>query len=250
MEEERKKPAGKEAEPHQADTFRFETLGNEIYVAVSSSHRFGTDAFLLADFAAPRHKDRTCDLGTGCGVIPLYWMKQYRPAECVGVEIQPEAVKQFQAGIARSLLEDSVQAVCADLKEYAAETPGTFDVVTCNPPYKKAGAGILSESAADQLARHETACDINDVCAAAARLLRFGGRACFCQRPERLADVLCAMRENDLEPKRLRMVAKDAASRPWLFLVEGKKGSRPFLQVESPLLLAEGGVCFGTKTER
>ena len=78
-----------------------------------------------------------------------------------------------------------------------------------------------------------------DVCKAAAQLLRFGGRLCLCQRPERLADVLCAMRSAGIEPKRLRFVAKHADTEPWLFLVEGKKGAKPFMRVEPVLAVEE-----------
>ena len=40
-----------------------------------------------------------------------------------------------------------------------------------------------------------------------------------------------AMKKNDLEPKRLRFVSKNPESAPWLFLIEGKKGSKPYLKV-------------------
>lgn len=33
--------------------------------------RFGTDAVLLADFAAAKRGERVCDMGTGTGVLPL-----------------------------------------------------------------------------------------------------------------------------------------------------------------------------------
>lgn len=223
-----------------------EHLSETVGVVVSSEHRFGTDAFLLADFAAPRHKDRVCDLGTGCGIIPLYLMKQYQPAECAGVEIQKQAVEQFRKGIEYSKMEHCLSAIHADLCALdGILPPGSFDVVTCNPPYKANGAGIESETESERIARHEILCDIRSVCASAERLLRFGGRICLCQRPERLADVLCAMRECHLEPKRLQMVAKNEKSAPWLFLVEGKKGSKPFLQVLPPLLIEQGGSYFG-----
>ena len=45
---------------------------------------------------------------------------------------------------------------------------------------------------------------------------------CICNRPERLADVICSMRANGIEPKRLRTVQKDRSSDPWLILVEGQ----------------------------
>ena len=223
-----------------------EQLSETIGVAVSPEHRFGTDAFLLADFAAPRHKDKVCDLGTGCGIIPLYLMKRYQPAHCTGVEIQRQAVEQFREGIAYSGLEGVLTAVHADLCALEGKLEaGSFDLVTCNPPYKANGAGIESGNDSERIARHEIMCDIRSVCAAAGRLLRFGGRVCLCQRPERLADVLCAMREYRLEPKCLQMVAKNEKSAPWLFLVEGKKGSKPFLQVLPPLLIEQGGSYFG-----
>ena len=81
---------------------------------------------------------------------------------------------------------------------------------------------------------------MEDVCNAAARLLKYGGRLCLCQRPERLADVISAMRAADIEPKRLRFVAKTPSSAPWLFLLEGKKGSKPFMQVEPVLSVYDG----------
>lgn len=47
----------------------FDLSGTKIYV--SEDHRFGTDAFLLADFADPAPHHKVCDLCTGCGIVPL-----------------------------------------------------------------------------------------------------------------------------------------------------------------------------------
>lgn len=225
--------------------YRYEKLSDTLQVCVSPAHRFGTDAFLLASFAAPRAKDWVCDLGTGCGIIPLAMLKNAPPAHIVGVELQEQAFQQFQMSIAASGCAGQVAAVHADLCRIAAgdRLPALplhgFDLVTCNPPYKKADSGILSELTAEQIARHEVACTIEDVCTAAGRLLKYGGRLCICQRPERLCDVITAMKSQHIEPKRLRFVAKNAETPPWLFLIEGKKGSKPFLKVE-PLLLIQG----------
>ena len=59
----------------------------------------------------------------------------------------------------------------------------------------------------------------------------------MCNRPERLADVIYAMRENDIEPKLLRFVSNTPEQAPWLFLVEGKKGSKPYMKVAKPLYM-------------
>ena len=79
----------------------------------------GTDAFLLANFAAPRHKDIVCDLGTGCGIIPMALAKNYQPKQIVGVDIQQQAIEQFQLSIEHSDLEGSITAIHADLKDIA-----------------------------------------------------------------------------------------------------------------------------------
>ena len=219
---------------------RFEKLTDAISVCVTPEHRFGTDAFLLAAFAAVRRKDVVCDLGTGCGIIPLLLSRKEPPKKIYAVEIQEQAVCQLQKSITFSHLEGTIVPIHADLKKIPGIMPGTLDVVTCNPPYKAGGAGILSELTAEQIARHEILCTIDDVCSAAARLLKFGGKLCICQRPERLADVIAAMRTAGIEPKRLRFVAKTPKDAPWLFLIEGKKGSKPFLQVEPTLAVYDG----------
>ncbi len=215
--------------------YKFEKLTEKIYVCASSDHRFGTDAFLLAYFSEYRQKDKACDLGTGCGIIPLIMQKSRPPQVTYAVDIQEGAIEQLRLGMERSET-TGIIPVCADLKELWDGAPlGQLDLVTCNPPYKAANAGFESVITAQRIARHEIMCDINDVCRAASRLLKFGGRLCVCNRPERLSDVIFAMKNNGIEPKRLRFVSKNPESAPWLFLIEGKKGSKPFMKVEPQL---------------
>ena len=217
--------------------YSFEKLTDKIFVCSSKNHRFGTDAFLLADFSAYRKKDKVCDLGTGCGIIPLIMQKKMPPEIIYAVDIQEDAVEQLKMGMDKSEIRNIIP-VHADLKELWKNAPvGQLDLVTCNPPYKAANAGIESSLTAQKIARHEVLCNINDVCHAGERLLKFGGRLCICNRPERLSDVIYAMKKNNIEPKRLRFVSKNADEAPWLFLIEGKKGSKPFMKVEPQMYI-------------
>lgn len=218
--------------------FRFEPLGEKLKICVSDEHSFGTDAFLLSWFANPKKSDVVYDLGTGCGIIPLLWFRTVPPKKIFAVDIQKQAIEQLEITVKENELSDKVFPICADLK--GMKTIEQADLVVCNPPYKAAGAGIISELSAEQIARHETLCDIYDITQRAAKLLKFGGRLCICQRPERLCDVIDAMKKSGIEPKRLRFVQKDSVSAPWLFLIEGKKGSKPFLTVEKPFVMTDG----------
>ena len=114
--------------------------------------------------------------------------------------------------------------------------------MTCNPPYKAAGAGIVSRSKADRVARHETECTLGDVFTAAAKLLRFSGRLCICQRPERLADIFVSMREAGIEPKRFREVIQREGGKAWLVLVEGRLGGRSGIETMPPLYIEKDAI--------
>ena len=84
-------------------------------------------------------------------------------------------------------------------------------------------------------------CTLEDICHAAAYLLHWGGSFCLVHKPERLTDLLCTLRDHGLEPKRLREVCKTAGTAPSLILLEGRRGGKPGLSIEAPLVLQDGG---------
>jgi tRNA1(Val) A37 N6-methylase TrmN6 len=215
-----------------------EILGNDIGVIVSDEHTFGTDAMLLADFAKPKKADLACDLGTGCGIIPLLWLRDGKCSKIYGVEIQPQGIRQLERSIESNGIENKLFPVCSDLRELKGKLDfGVFDLVTMNPPYKKENSGIISEKQNEQIARHETACNFEDICLTASKLLKFGGRFAICIRPERLFEMMQTMADSKLEPKRLRFVKSRADEKPWLCLIEARLGGKSGLTVEKDFVL-------------
>ncbi|MCQ2449630.1 MAG: methyltransferase [Clostridia bacterium] len=220
---------------------RREPLGNGFFVEVSENHTFGTDAVLLANFAAPRKKDTLVDLGTGCGIIPLLMLRDGAPKSAVGVEISDEAVELAQRTVAELGIEN-FSVLHADLCDLSGKLPfGCHTLVTCNPPYKANGAGLQNPVARQAVARHEISCTLRDVVFTAARLLQTAGRFCVCHRPERLGELMTLMHEAKLEPKRLRLVCQRKGEEPWLVLVEGKKGAHTGLRITPTLYVEENG---------
>ena len=213
------------------NNLKFETVGQGLYVCTSPDHKFGTDSFLVSNFSAPRNKDIVCDLGTGCGIIPVLLYRDFNPKQIYAIDIQQSAVDLAKQTVIRSNLQDKIIVQQANIKNISSLPLDSFDVVVCNPPYKSLGSGAMSKSSSDKIARHETACTIEDVCFAAKKLLKFSGRLCLCQRAERLADTIFAMRKFNIEPKLIRFCAKNKDSSPWMFLIEGRKGGGRFLKV-------------------
>lgn len=221
-----------------------EHLADGVDIAVSELHRFGTDAFLLEHFTGVRGKDTVCDLCAGCGIVGLLMLRRPRPPVSItALEVAEEPYQLMRRTWALNALGERFVPLCGDLRNIRELLPAhSFRLVTCNPPYFPSGCGYLCPEEGRLHARHESedSCTMDDVCAAAACLLQYGGRFCLCQRPERLPDVILAMRANGLEPKRLRFVQKRPECAPWLFLVEGRTGGKPGLAVEAPLYIEDG----------
>ena len=218
--------------------YSFEKLSPTVFVATSAEHTFGTDAVLLSHFAQIKEGDRAIDLGTGCGIVPLYFIANGYKGALTCIDIQENAIEQVTAGAEKSGVQNQIDERVLDLRNLKGQfKAGEFTLVTMNPPYKPVNTGIISSSYSAKIARHEVTCTLNDVAQAANYLLNYGGRLVICHRPERMADVIVTMREHALEPKTLRLVCNKLGEKPFLFLLECKKNSHPFLTVEPPLYL-------------
>lgn len=196
---------------------------------------FGCDSVFLSHFATLKKSDKVLDLCTGTGIIPLLLYGRYSPEKIYGIEIIPEIAKMAQRSILHNGI-SNIEIINDDLKN-APSIFGRecFDAITCNPPYEKKGGGIVNPTDIKAISRHEIMCCLDDVLSVSCTLLKFGGKLFMVHRANRLADVLCAMREHRIEPKRIKMIAPSAEKEPNLFLVEGIKGSKPFLKFEKTL---------------
>lgn len=226
------------AELHEGE--KLEPLGNGVSVIVTDDNHFSTDTVLLADFAAPKKHERVIEFGAGCGAISLIWCRQEPPVHITAVEIQPQAAEMFRRSVELNHLTEKITVINEDLRRLADIIPaGSADMIAMNPPYKIGGGGIVNDNENKRIARHETECTTDDITSAAARALRFGGRLCMCQRPERLTDVLLSMRNAGIEPKKLRFVQQREGKAPKLFLCEGRRGGKSGGLVMLPTLLIE-----------
>lgn len=217
----------------------WETLGDGLCLATDTNYRFGTDAVVLSYFARPGKSGETvCELGTGCGVIPfLLLQKPFVPKKIVGVDIQENAIELCRLSAEKNGREE-VSFLVADWRDPATIAPrGSFDRVICNPPYFPANSGRQSDAPARRIARHEQSDTLATLTAAAAYLLKYGGRFCVCHRPERLCDVVCALRAQGLEPKRLQTVSQRQDAAPFLLLIDAVKGGKAGVEVLPPIYL-------------
>ncbi len=206
-----------------------------------NGYRFSLDPLLLCSFARMKARDQAADLGTGSGIIPLLLARRTTVGRVVGVEIQPGLASRARRSVQLNGLEEKIEIICGDLRRMSEMLPPqAFDVVLANPPYREPGTGRQAAGAERAAARHALAGGLNDFLQAAFFLLPDGGRFYLISLAERLPEVLAAMHQERLEPKRLRCVHSRLGEGARLALLEGRKRGRPGLVVEPPLYIYEG----------
>ena len=222
---------------------RLEPLWAGYAVLTADGHTFGTDTILLADFSMPRPGETCADLGTGCGAIPILWCARSSPAAVYAAELQRNACALAERSVRLNGLERKIRVVRGDVRRLpgTGALPRGLDLIACNPPYGKAGCGVPSAGESRRVARQETCCGFSDFARTAGAFLRWGGRFCFCLRPDRLCEAADGLRAAGIEPKRLRFVQQRDGKAPFLFLLEGRRGGKPGLAVEPTLLVESPG---------
>lgn len=199
---------------------------------------FGIDAVLLSDYARIKKRSRVMDLCSGNGIVPILLEAKFSPDHIEGVEYQESSVEMAMRSVRMNHLENKVKIRQGDVKEirtlYAQDS---FDYVTCNPPYMTGNHGLTNGDYGKAIARHEILCSLEDVVQAAKWLLKPTGHFVMVHRPFRLAEIICCLKKNKLEPKRMRMVHPYVDKEPNMVLIDAVKGGRERITVDAPLIV-------------
>jgi len=199
---------------------------------------FGTDALLLAAFVKKRKNSIAVEIGGGSGIISLLCASRGKFSEIISLEVQPDYADIIAENIKMNSLDGIVKSVCCDVRDYV----GNANTVFTNPPYMKATSGKRNSDEGKYIARHEVYGTIVDFCEAAGRILNTGGEFYCVYRPDRLCDLFCAMRDADIEPKKIVMVYPDVHHEACLVLCEGKKDAKSGLEYETLYINEPDGI--------
>ena len=190
-----------------------------------NGYRFSLDAVLLARTAGATEDDRIVDLGTGCGIIPLILARSGKGKELVGIELQQELAEIAQRNVLLNGFAENISIRCDDIVHLASGySPGSFDCVISNPPFRKLATGRVNPEQQKSVARHEIAITLKELLNAATHLLTSHGRLFLIYPALRAIDLFSLMRQTNIEPKTLQWVHGRANMPAKMVLVEGIKG--------------------------
>lgn len=192
-------------------------------------YTFTSDAVILANFIKLKKNEKCAEIGTGCGVIPILLSAKTELDKVVAFEIQEEMARLAEKNVMLNNLEEKIQIISDDVRNYKQHVPGeSFDVVFSNPPYMKRHEGLKGDSRA--VARHEISLPIEDLCKTAFGLLKFGGRFYVVFSAERSCELIECLIHYNLEPKRM-FFTENGKGKIVLVVIEAVKGGKHGVEV-------------------
>ncbi len=194
-----------------------------------SLYRFTSDSVLLSRFVKGKKGDMVADFCAGSGIVGLHFM-------CLNTHINSVTLYEMQPALsdmsARTIEYNGfskARAVCARVQDIGREMDGKFSLILCNPPYEK--SGFENDSYEKAVCRKEITITLEEIVAVARRTLKFGGRLGIINRADRLAELICLLKGNGLEPKRMQFVCGTQGGKPYLVMMEAAKGGKEGLDV-------------------
>jgi len=205
-------------------------------------YRFNSDSIALTEFLISRLKKKSdpislklADFGAGNGIISILLAKTGMFAEIDAFEIQETLFEIMTRNIKGNKLEDTVKAKLLDyVRERLRNRSEYYDVIVCNPPYRKPGTGKVSKNREKLIARHEIKADLESTGKSINYFLKSGGSAFLVYPSFRLPEFFITCKKLHLEPEILQIVYHAPDSDSDVFAVEVVKGGGGELKIISP----------------
>jgi len=201
-------------------------------------YRYSIDSLLLAHFVAPGKHDHILDIGAGCGIVSLILAYRWPGVTVSALEIQNGFVSLIKQNIERNQFHGRIRVIEGDLcRINKLIGPGGFELVVCNPPYRKTGSGGLNSEKEQAIARHEIMADLRSVIKATVFAVKTRGRAAFVYPAARCAAMMAELKTFGLEPKRLRIIHSYPGGEGKLAFVECVKNGGEELKILPPFFV-------------
>lgn len=191
-------------------------------------YRFTSDSILLSRFARAKFGDIVADFCSGSGVVGFHFL-------CLNPRIASLTLFEMQESLAdmsrrtAALNGFDCEVVNCRLQDIGRAYDDKFSLILCNPPYEK--SGFENEVYERAICRKELTLTLPEIADAAFRKLKFGGRLAILNRADRTAELIYALKQRKLEPKRMQFVCGTAGAKPYLVMVEAVKGGKEGVEV-------------------
>lgn len=203
-------------------------LFNDMHIIQNKNYyAFTSDAVLLANFAKAKKSDNCLDLCSGSGIVGILFYAKNLCKSVKLIEIQPEFCQMATKSVVLNNLQDKIEVINCSVQNLPELLKGqTFDVITCNPPYKLASTHKISENEKIAMCKYELTLTLEQLICSVSKLLKFGGKFYFIHESSRLSEIISTLKKYNLEPKKLEFCYPSTKSVSNVVLVEAVLGAK------------------------
>lgn len=197
-------------------------------------YRFTSDSVLLSKFAKAKNGDVVADFCAGSGIVAFHFYALNRH-NIKGLTFTLFELQESLLNLSKKTAAyngfDNFAFQLGRLQELDEKYREKFSLVLCNPPYERADSGFDNDAYEKAICRKEITLQLSEIVKAAAFALKFGGRIALLHRADRVAEVCYALKEANMEVKKMQFVTGREGAKPYLVMIEGVKGGKPCCEV-------------------
>lgn len=138
-----------------------------------STMRIGTDAVLFAQWVGVSSSDDVLDVGTGSGIIPMI-LSQKGANSIDAVELDADSCEEAKLNFSISAYSEKLNVFNKDVRIFADETAGRYDLIVSNPPYYASDVKPVREKKV--MARHVSTLSFKDLLLSAKKMMKADSR--------------------------------------------------------------------------
>ncbi len=193
-------------------------------------YRFTSDSVCLARFVRAKKWETVADFCAGSGIVGLHFFAENEGVSSVTLfEMQKDLAEMSRRTVALNGLEGKFFVENLRLQDIPNSYCEKFSLILANPPFERDGFEKADKGKAE--CRKELSLTLEELVFAARRCLKFGGRFALVHRADRVAEILTALKNAGLEPKKLQFLAGRAGRKPYAVLIMATKGGKAGVDV-------------------
>lgn len=205
----------------------------------SEMFNFSLDSVLLPNFVTINKNIKNI-LDIGCGNLPVSLILTTKTdANITAVEIQKDVYDIALKNLELNNKQNQINIINADIRDlYKNFETEYYDVIVCNPPFFKVSKDShLNKNDYKTIARHEVFLNLDDLFSISKKILKNNGVISIVHRPERLLDIIYAMRKYNIIPKKIQFVYPKKDKEANILLIEGTKNGNSGMKILPPLFV-------------
>jgi len=196
--------------------------------------RFSVDSPLLFRFINEKKQfNNVLDIGSGSGVLSALIAKKYRVQHIDAVEINEVLYECLLDTIKFNKFDNLITPYNINIFDFKPSL--NYDLIVCNPPYRKRGTGRVCKDEFENFARFDDLMPLDKLFSYVKSVLKNRGYFYISYDADLLVQPLYLGRKNNLEPKRMQFLYPAENKPARLVFIEFVKGAGVEIKIEPPI---------------